>query len=192
MIKPFLLSIAICLAGLSMAQAQSTYEPYSFNTLPVFGAAVTYPSGLAVDSAGNIYLANTSDQTILKITSSGAAIILAGQSGVHGFNDGTGSAAQFFSPSGVAVDSSGTVYVADRDNNTVRKISAAGVVTTFAGSPGPPGAADGTGVAARFSGPRGVALDSAGNVYGTTLTGGTGRSGTVLNWCTVPPDGTRK
>ena len=163
--KPFVLLFVICLAGLSLAQAQSTYEPYSFTTQPVFGVTVTYPSAAAVDSAGNIYLANTGDQTILKITSSGAAIILAGQSGVHGFSDGTGSAAQFFSPSGIAVDGTGTVYVADRDNNTIRKISAAGVVTTFAGSPGPPGAADGTGPAARFSGPRGVALDSAGNVY---------------------------
>lgn len=96
--KPFVLLFVICLAGLSLAQAQSTYEPYSFTTQPVFGVTVTYPSAAAVDSAGNIYLANTGDQTILKITSSGAAIILAGQSGVHGFSDGTGSAARFFLP----------------------------------------------------------------------------------------------
>lgn len=162
--KRFILPVAICLAGLGIAQAQSRYEPYSFTTLSTVGAPIVYPRGLALDAGGNIYVANTNDHTILKITS-GVATVLAGQSGAHGFTDGTGGAARFFSPSGIAVDSADNLFVADTDNNTIRKISSAGVVTTFAGSPGPPDSADGTGIAARFSGPRGIALDTAGNIY---------------------------
>ena len=89
---------------------------------------------------------------------------LAGQASI-GSADGTGSAARFNYPSGVATDSSGNVYVADSFNNTIRKITPAGVVTTLAGLAGNPGSDDGTGSAARFYDPRGVATDSSGKVY---------------------------
>ena len=79
--------------------------------------------------------------------------------------DGTGSAARFYNPSGVAVDSTGNVYVADTCNSTIRQITPAGVVTTLAGLAGNSGSADGTGSAARFNYPTGVAVDSTGNVY---------------------------
>ena len=85
-------------------------------------------------------------------------------SGTAGSADGTGSAAQFNYPAGVAVDSSGTVYVGDQGNQRIRKITSAGVVTTLAGS-GTAGFADGTGSAAQFSDPYGVAVDSSGTVY---------------------------
>ena len=90
---------------------------------------------------------------------------LAGSPNLVGSADGTGSDARFFSPLGVATDSAGNVYVADTGSSTIRKIPPAGVVTTLAGSAGLGGSADGTGSAARFQNPYGVATDNGGNVY---------------------------
>ncbi len=131
------------------------------------GAAANFksPLGLAVDSADYIYVADQSNYTIRKVTATGVVTTLAGTAGIFGSMDGTGAAARFFDPWGVAVDSAGNVYVADENNHTVRKVTAAGVVTTLAGTAGMVGSADGTGAAARFNNPTGVAVDSAGNVY---------------------------
>ena len=123
------------------------------------------PSGVAVDSAGNLYVADTGNSTIRKVTPAGVVTTLAGTAYFAGAADGTGGEAQFFNPCGVAADGAGNVYVADTWNNTVRKITPNGAVTTLAGSPGFSGSADGTGRAARFNGPSGVAVDHAGNVY---------------------------
>ncbi|MBL9113665.1 MAG: SUMF1/EgtB/PvdO family nonheme iron enzyme [Verrucomicrobiaceae bacterium] len=117
----------------------------------------------AVDGAGNIYVA--SSDLIQKVTPAGVASIFAGNPLSPGSADGTGMAASFYSPEGVAVDTTGNVYVADYANHTIRKITPAGVVTTLAGSAGQVGFTDGTGAAARFSNPQGVAVDAAGNVY---------------------------
>jgi hypothetical protein len=127
-------------------------------------ARFSFPRGIAVDSAGNIYVADLGNATIRKVTPSGIVTTLAGAPGVRGSADGSGAAARFNLPSGVAVDGAGNIYVADRVNHTIRKLTAAGVVTTLAGTPAP-GTADGTGAAARFNFPSGVAVDSAGNVY---------------------------
>ena len=85
--------------------------------------------------------------------------------GAQGSADGTGADARFADPQGVAVDGGGNVYVADRSNNTIRKVTPSGVVTTLAGTAGSSGSADGTGAAARFNSPSGVAVDGGGNVY---------------------------
>lgn len=121
------------------------------------------PGAAAVDSSGNLYVADYYDCTIRKISPTGVVTTLAG-SGTAGYYDGTGAAAQFNTPRGIAVDSSGNVYVADYQNNRIRKISPAGAVTTLAGS-GSTGSADGTGTAAQFSDPIGVAVDASGVVY---------------------------
>ncbi|HEX7841348.1 MAG TPA: hypothetical protein VF469_27910 [Kofleriaceae bacterium] len=123
------------------------------------------PFGVAVDSAGNLYVADTGNQIIRKVTAAGVVTTLAGTAGVSGSTDGIGTAARFYGPNGVAVDSAGNVYVADEFNNTIRKITADGIVTTLAGFAGISGSADGTGKAAYFNGPTGVAVDGAGNVY---------------------------
>lgn len=125
------------------------------------------PSGVAVDSAGNLYVADTGNDTIRKITSGGVVTTLAGNPGFASYADGSGSTARFNSPYGVAVDASGNVYVADSLNFVIRKITSSGVVTTLAGTAGASGSADGTGGAARFGGPTGLAVDIEGNVYVT-------------------------
>ncbi len=129
------------------------------------GAQFDQPGGVAVDGAGNVYVADSTNQTIRKVTPGGVVTTLAGQAGVSGSADGTGSAAQFNYPGGVAVDGWGNVYVADTQNSTIRKITPGGVVTTLAGKAGVHGVANGTGSAARFWGPVGVAVDDAGNVF---------------------------
>ncbi len=123
------------------------------------------PNTVAVDGLGNMYVADTGNNLIRKITPAGVVTSLAGAPGVAGSTDGAGILARFSSPYGVAVDASGNVYVADAGNDTIRKVTPAGVVTTLAGAPGKAGSADGTGAAAAFNYPEGVSLDGAGNIY---------------------------
>ena len=161
------------------AQAQSNYPvPYNFNTFAgnAYGgngtanqAIFNNPYATAVDSAGNVYVADTSNYAVRKITPAGVVTTLAGLAGTGGITDGTGSDARFGALNGIAVDRTGNVYVTDGSYHTVRKITPAGVVTTLAGTPGLTGSADGTGSAARFYSPFGIAVDSAGNLYVTDL-----------------------
>jgi NHL repeat len=131
------------------------------------GAAALFkrPHGVATDSVGNIYVADTDNNVVRKSTPAGVVTTLAGMAGTTGSTDGAGAAARFSGPSGVATDTAGNVYVADLGNYTIRKITPAGVVTTLAGSPGMEGSSDGTGAAAHFGSARSVAADSAGNLY---------------------------
>jgi sugar lactone lactonase YvrE len=129
------------------------------------GARFELPHGVAVDAPGNLYVADTYDSVIRKITPTGTFTTLAGHENSPGNEDGTGTLAQFNYPQGVAADGIGNVYVADTQNHTIRKITPMGVVSTFAGSPGSSGTADGTGTAARFNQPLGVGVDAVGNVY---------------------------
>jgi len=129
------------------------------------GALFGAPRGLVVDTNGNVYVADTSNETIRKITPAGVVTTLAGLVNSFGTADGTGNGARFNFPEGLAVDASGNVYVADSGNSSIRKVTPAGVVTTFAGFTGSGGAADGTGNTARFNTPTGIAIDTDGNIY---------------------------
>ena len=124
-----------------------------------------YPTGLSVDTAGNVFVADQGNHTIRKVTSAGVVTTLAGLAGSTGSTDATGSAARFYNPYGVSVDTAGNVFVADYGNHTIRKVTSAGVVTTLAGTAGSFGSTDATGSAARFRFPTGVAVDSSGNVF---------------------------
>ncbi len=128
-------------------------------------ARFNQPGGLSAAANGSLSVCDTANAMIRRISTDGSVITLAGSTTLRGNTDGTGSAATFSSPVGIAQDSSGTFFVADAMSNTIRKITAAGVVTTFAGGAGVAGSADGTGTAARFNAPNGVAVDSSGNVY---------------------------
>ena len=126
-------------------------------------ASFRYPSDIAVDASSNVYVADTGNNEIRKITPAGIVTTLAGTT-AKGSADGVGNAASFYGPYGVAVDANGNVYVADRSNHEIRKVTPGGVVTTLAGST-TMGSADGVGNAAAFAGPSGVEVDAAGNVY---------------------------
>ncbi|MDB6174663.1 MAG: repeat containing protein [Chthoniobacteraceae bacterium] len=128
-------------------------------------ARFVYPSGVAVDDDGNVYVADTGNSRIRKITSDGVVTTLAGSALGSGSSDGLGSEARFSGPTGVAVDGDRNLYVADRNNHTIRKITSAGVVSTLAGMARTIGSANGIGSEARFYDPTGVAVDSDGNVY---------------------------
>lgn len=128
-------------------------------------ARFSNPQGLAIDGADNLYVADTGNQTIRKITPAGVVTTLAGQAREFGFADGTGSAARFNVPRGIASDTLGDVYVADSSNQVIRRITPDGVVTTIAGAPGVAGSQDGAAAAARFKDPPGIAVDAAGNLY---------------------------
>jgi len=128
-------------------------------------ARFSYPRGVAVDSTGIVYVSDTGNHVIRRITPSGDVSTLAGLAGTQGSADGTGSAARFNFPYGLAIDLNDNVIVADSSNHTIRRITPAGVVTTIAGSAGKSGTTDGDGAAARFQSPAGVAVDQSGFIY---------------------------
>ncbi len=128
------------------------------------GTSATFnnPRGMAIDRAGNLYVADRDNHAIRKITPSGAVTTVAGI-GTAGSSDGPGNVASFNYPSGVAVDASGNLYVADSNNASIRKISTGGIVTTVAGSV-VVGTDDGTGATAHFDTPLGITIDNDGNI----------------------------
>jgi hypothetical protein len=128
------------------------------------GARFAGPAGAAI-IGDDLFLADTDNHTIRKITPAGVVTTIAGFAGVPGSIDGSGTAARFLFPGGIAAVA-GDLYVADSQNHTIRKVTIAGLVTTIAGNPGQTGSADGTGTSARFSNPQGiVALE--GDLYVT-------------------------
>ena len=123
------------------------------------------PDGLTVDTSGNVIVADSGNQTIRRITPEGTVTTWAGTAGILGSTDAVGLDARFNTPQSVAVDPAGNILVADRLNQTIRRITPAGVVSTMAGFPGAGGVRDGVGSAARFNHPWGLAVDRAGAVY---------------------------
>jgi sugar lactone lactonase YvrE len=130
---------------------------------PAASAEFNSPQGIASDGQGNLYVADTYNNVIRKISSNGIVSTFAGNGSI-GISDGQGTKAQFYGPQGLAVDGQGNVFVADAGNNEIRKITPSGLVTTFAGVD-TAGFIDGTGYKAKFNSPHGLFFDSKGNLY---------------------------
>ncbi len=161
------------------------------------GGAVEFsgPAGVALDSSGNLYVTDSDNNTIRKITSGGISSTIAGFPGESGTNDGAGAVARFYFPRGIAIDNFGNLFVADTHNNRIRKISPVGtnwVVTTIAGTgsvyegncdscPPSGGYVDGPGTSAQFNLPMGIVADASGNVYVADMVN------SVIRW--ISPDG---
>ncbi|MYM41434.1 NHL repeat-containing protein [Duganella qianjiadongensis] len=141
-------------------------------------ASFRSPRGIAIDSEGNVFVADSGNSSIRKISPLGLVSTFAGN-GIGGRSDGVGGAARFLGPQGIAVDTVGNVYVADTGNSLIRKITVNGTVTTIAGN-GRQGISEGVGQSATIGYPYGIALDSSGNMFVTA-------SDVVLK---ILPDGT--
>ncbi|WP_374948416.1 gliding motility-associated C-terminal domain-containing protein [Mucilaginibacter sp.] len=131
---------------------------------PKASATFNSPTGIAIDAAGNLYVADAGNNVIRKITPGGLVITFAG-SGADGTADGLGILASFSAPTGMTIDKAGNLYVTDKKGNTIRKITPAGLVTTVAGKGGFAGVTNAQGEAARFNNPTGIAVDDAGFLY---------------------------
>lgn len=156
---------------ITTAAVVSRYAGRMFGSDPEYGnmngtgSAVTFgrPEGFAFDSNGNLYVADTDNLTIRKVTPAGVVSTVAGSAGLDGSADGTGSAARFIWPFKLSVGSDGNIYIAD--GTRIRKMTPAGVVTTLAGAYEDPGFLDGTGGAARFDYIEDITSDASGNLY---------------------------
>jgi IPT/TIG domain/NHL repeat len=159
-------NVSVKVNGQEVSGPLFTYE-YAGIVSTVAGAPASgvfqYPSGVAVDDQDNIYVADMLANQIKKITPTGVVSVLAG-SGSQGFTNGVGTTAKFNYPWAVKCDAQGNVYVCDMYNNSIRKVTATGVVTTIAGD-GIAGFINGQGTATRFDHPTGLTFDATGNIY---------------------------
>jgi sugar lactone lactonase YvrE len=123
------------------------------------------PAAIVMEVNGNFFVADSQNHAIRKITTNGVVTTFAGQLGVAGSGNGTGTGTQFNSPSGLAFDKNGNLFVSDTGNSTIREITTAGVVSTFAGVAGSSGFLDGAAGSAQFNSPLGIAVAPDGTIY---------------------------
>jgi len=133
---------------------------------PATSASLSDPTGVAVDASGNLFIADEDDNRIRKVSASGVITTVAG-GGTSGLGDGgPATSASLSYPTGVAVDASGNLFIADEINNRIRKVSASGIITTVAGNGAVAFAGDGgPATSASLSGPNGVTVDASGNLF---------------------------
>ena len=140
---------------------------YSGDGGPATSAQLDGPEGVAVDGSGNLYIADTCNNRIRKVSATGIITTVAGNgSAGYSGDGGPATSAQLSLPAGVAVDGSGNLYIADSGNNRIRKVSATGIITTVAGNGSPGYSGDGgPATSAQLNQPAGVAVDASGNLY---------------------------
>ena len=153
--------------GIISTIAGNGTQGYSGDGGAATSAELSLPDGVAVDTSGNVYIADFGNKRIRKVTTAGIISTVAGN-GTAGYSGDGGAAtsAEISAPGGVAVDTSGNIYIADQSNNRIRKVTSAGIISTVAGN-GTAGFSGDGGAAtnAEIQTPMGVAVDAAGNVY---------------------------
>jgi sugar lactone lactonase YvrE len=151
--------------------ADGTGSSAQFGCVPFYYGpnliGTTGATAIATLPSGDSYVADYCHNTIRTVSSTGVVATLAGTAGLIGTSDGTGQNATFYQPAAIVIDPSGNLFVADYDGATIRKVTPAGVVTTYAGQTPHVGHTDGAASQATFCAPFGVAADSAGNLYVT-------------------------
>jgi streptogramin lyase len=165
-------AILILLALASALRAQDSVTTLAGRAL-VSGAAdgggtnalFADPAAIVADAVGNYFIADSANHAIRKVATNGAVTTFAGKLGVSGIVNATGTNAQFNAPSGLAFDGFGNLFVSDTGNHVIRKITATGVVTTFAGVAGSGGFLDGANGSALFNSPLGIAVWTNGNIF---------------------------
>lgn len=141
---------------------------YSGDNGPATAALIYWPTGLAVDRTGNLFIADQFNNVIRKVDTSGIITTIAGTAGIIGYSGdgGAATAAAFWHPNDVGVDTAGNVYVADRDNQVIRKIDRAGIITTVGGNNTVGYSGDGgPATNAQMDYPSGLCVDKAGNIF---------------------------
>lgn len=161
---------AVTTDGKINTTAGSSTSGYTGDGGAATSATLANPSGVAVDSSGNVFIADTANNVVRKVTTDGKISTFAGNPNSGSFYSGDGgaaSSASLFHPSGLAVDASGNLYIADTSNNLIRKVTAStGIITTFAGNVSRGYTGDGkAAIFAQLNNPVAVAVDGSGNVY---------------------------
>jgi trimeric autotransporter adhesin len=149
------------------AMAGTGTAGYTGNGAAAASAELNFPAGVALDASGNLYIADANNNVVRKVTTAGTISTIAGN-GTAGYtgNGGAATNAELNGPYGVVLDASGNLYIADTNNNVIRKVTTAGTISTVAGT----GSSGNTGnggpaTSAKLSGPAGIAVDASGNLY---------------------------